>query len=155
MCRFNNLHLPVTFSTYLPFQPEPGQTPDHATEKEQLRSSHLPPNLVYKKTTKTLNQWRTASALMCIIKAAAWWLLQTKEECKEVGQTNKNRATNFMFLRQELTRPGAQSKWQTWSEAGSPRQMKQKQVNNKKSHMYSRPTHQSCPDKHRSASKEL
>lgn len=27
ICRSNNLRLPVTFSTYLPFQSEPGQTP--------------------------------------------------------------------------------------------------------------------------------
>lgn len=27
ICRLNDLHLPVTFSTYLPFQSEPGQTP--------------------------------------------------------------------------------------------------------------------------------
>lgn len=52
--------------------------------------------------------------------------LQTKQECEEVGQTNQNRVTNLVFLSQEPTCSAVQSKWQTWSGAGSERQKHRK-----------------------------
>lgn len=53
ICRLNNLHLPVTFSTYLPFQSEPGQTPAERAVMSVLTCFQVYTSFQFTKTTTT------------------------------------------------------------------------------------------------------
>lgn len=96
--------------TYLPFLFEPSQTPDRAV------TFSVPPFLPASKSTDLSPTLQKQSCLPLQVKATSTVIymikvaLQPKEECQEVGQTNKTRATNVVFMSQVLACSVVESK---------------------------------------------